>query len=137
MYPTGESNVSYPQPGNGNLSPATVGRKERRYVSSVPITVRRFLPAGPFVTPGVSLDISKHGMSCLVCSTPRAGEIVGITWRRAGARLEVLAKVRHSNASGSGVEFVSLSPPVLQRIDEWIEELQASEQLRYPYSWLD
>lgn len=114
-----------------------VARKEPRYVASIPITLRRFLPAGPVVTPGVSLDISLHGMSFLVRYAPRVGETVSIMARWAGGSLDILAKVRHSGPGGAGVEFVSLSPITLQQIEAWIEELRAGEQNQLPYLWLN
>ena len=35
-----------------------VRRREPRYVSSIPVTLQRFLRFGPFVTRGMCLDIS-------------------------------------------------------------------------------
>ncbi len=56
-----------------------VSRQEPRYFASIPVGLQRFLRFGPFVTRGVSLDISVRGMSALVCGAPRAGETVVIS----------------------------------------------------------
>ncbi len=61
------------------FSPAyNVRRREPRYVSTIPLALQRFLRFGPFLTRGVSLDISEQGMSALVCGAPRVGETVVI-----------------------------------------------------------
>ena len=65
----------------GNLAGSrayNVHRRETRYVSSVPVALQRFLRFGPFLTRGVSLDVSVRGMSALVCGAPRVGETVVI-----------------------------------------------------------
>src|SRR5215467_1426377 len=102
MFRISESSGSPPP------QPFEVRRREPRYVTSIPITLRRFM-VKPIVTSGVTLDISRHGMSFLVPSMPHTGETVAITAQHGGASLELLAKVRHSGPSGSGVEFVAFS----------------------------
>ena len=82
-----------------------VRRQEPRYVSSVPVGLQRFLRFGPFITRGVTLDISLRGMSALVCGAPRAGETVAITLSFPAAPIEILATVRHSSDAKSGFEF--------------------------------
>ena len=80
-----------------------VRRREPRYVSSMPVTLQRFLRFGPFVTRGVSLDISVRGMSALVCGAPRVGETVVIALPLPDAPVEMLATVRHSTDASSGI----------------------------------
>src|SRR6202142_3992216 len=84
-------------------------RQEPRYVHSIPGTLQRFLRFGPFITRGVSLDISVRGMSALVCGAPRVGETVVIGLPLPHAPIEVLATVRHSCDAQSGFEFYPLS----------------------------
>jgi hypothetical protein len=109
-----------------------VRRREPRYLTSIPFTLHRFT-VKPVVTSGVTLDISRHGMSFLVPSMPHVGETVAITAQRAGASLDLLAKVRHSRAGRSGVEFLAFSANTRERIDEWIQELQSGEQSAFFY----
>jgi hypothetical protein len=85
-----------------------VRRQEARYVSSVPVGLQRFLRFGPFVTRGVTLDISLRGMSALVCGAPRAGETVVITLSLRDAPIEMLATVRHSSDAKSGLSSPSV-----------------------------
>jgi hypothetical protein len=118
-----------PQPGE-------VRRREPRYVTSIPITLHRFA-AKPIITSGVTLDISRHGMSFLVPSMPHVGETVAITAKHAGASLDLLAKVCHSRPSGSGVEFLAFSANTRERIDEWIQELQSGEQSAFFYQYVN
>jgi len=80
-------------------------RREGRYVSIVAVSVQRFLRFGPFVTRGVTLDISKRGVSALVCGAPRAGETVVIALSPRDAALELLSTVRHSSDAKTGFEF--------------------------------
>ena len=47
-----------------------IHRREQRYVFSLPLALQRFLRFGPFLTRGVSLDISLRGMSAMVCGAP-------------------------------------------------------------------
>jgi len=107
-------------------------RRERRYVSSVPVSVQRFLRFGPFVTRGVTLDISKRGMAALVCGAPRAGETVVIALSPRDAVVEVLATVRHSNDARTGFEFYPQSGGAEQGIQEWIDELKQHEESLFP-----
>ena len=74
-----------------------VRRREPRYVSSVSVTLQRFLRFGPVVTRGMTLDISMRGMSALVCGAPRVGETVVIELSLPDAPVEMLATVRHSS----------------------------------------
>ena len=104
-----------------------VRRREPRYVTSVPVTLQRFLNSGPFVTRGVSLDISMGGMSALVCGAPQVGETVVIELPLARAPAELLATVRHSGDERSGFEFYPLPPMAQQGIQNWIEELTKHE----------
>jgi PilZ domain len=87
------------------LKPYRVCRREPRYVSSIAVTVQRFLRFGPFFTRGVSLDISTQGMSALVCGAPRVGETVVIELPLRDALIDMLATVRHSTDSKSGFGF--------------------------------
>jgi hypothetical protein len=112
-----------------------VRRGEPRYVSSMPVTLQRFLRFGPFVTRGVSLDISVRGMSALVCGAPRVGETVVIALPLPDAPVETLATVRHSTDASSGFEFYPLSSIAQQGIQAWIQELQKHEERLFPYPY--
>jgi len=112
-----------------------VRRQEARYVSSVPVGLQRFLRFGPFVTRGVSLDISLRGMSALVCGAPRPGETVVITLSLRDAPIEMLATVRHSSDAKSGFEFYPLSAIAQQGIQAWIQELKQHEETLFPYPY--
>jgi hypothetical protein len=112
-----------------------VRRRESRYVSSMPVTLQRFLRFGPFVTRGVSLDISVRGMSALVCGAPRVGETVVIALPLPDAPVETLATVRHSTDASSGFEFYPLSSIAQQGIQAWIQELQKHEERLFPYPY--
>lgn len=107
-------------------------RKEQRYVSSIPVTVQRFLRFGPSVTRGLTLDISERGMSAVVCGAPRKGETVLIALPLRGAPIEMLATVRHSSDAKSGFQFFPLAPTAQQRIQDWIEELRKHEETLFP-----
>jgi c-di-GMP-binding flagellar brake protein YcgR len=112
-----------------------VRRREPRYVSSIPVTLQRFLRFGPFITRGVTLDISMRGMSALVCGAPRVGETVVITLSLPDAKIEMLATVRHSSDARSGFEFYPLSTVAQQGIQDWIRELKKHEELLFPYPY--
>jgi hypothetical protein len=107
-------------------------RRERRYVSSVQVKVRRFLRFGPFTTRAVTLDVSVRGMSALVCGAPRPGETVVIALPASNSMLEILATVRHSSDAKSGFEFYPLSAIAQQRIQDWIKELNRHEESLFP-----
>jgi hypothetical protein len=92
------------------------------------VALQRFLRFGPFVTRGVSLDISERGMSALVCGSPRVGETVVIGLPLQGDPIEVLATVRHSSDAQSGFEFYPLSKTAEHGIREWITELGRHDQ---------
>jgi len=111
-----------------------VRRRDPRYVASVPVTLHRFLPKGPLITRGLSLDVSVHGMAALVCSAPRVGETVVIALSLPGGPVEVLATVRHSSEARCGFEFFPLSGNVQQGIEDWIEELREQEERLFPFS---
>ena len=113
-----------------------VRRREARYVSSIPVTLQRFLRFGPFVTRGMTLDISMRGMSALVCGAPRVGETVVIALSLPGANIEMLASVRHSSDARSGFEFYPLSPIAQQGIQNWIQELRQHEETLFPYPYV-
>jgi hypothetical protein len=112
-----------------------VRRQEPRYVSSVPVGLQRFLRFGPFVTRGVTLDISLRGMSALVCGAPRPGETVVITLSLRDAPIEMLAAVRHSSDAKSGFEFYPLSALAEREIQAWICELKKHEETLFPYPY--
>ena len=107
-------------------------RCERRYVSSVPVKVQRFLRFGPFMTRAVTLDVSVRGMSALVCGAPRTGETVVIALPVSNSMLEILATVRHSSDAKSGFEFYPLSAIAQQGIQDWIKELNRHEESLFP-----
>jgi c-di-GMP-binding flagellar brake protein YcgR len=111
-------------------------RREARYVSSIPVSLQRFLRFGPTITRGVTLDISMQGMSALVCGAPRVGETVVIALSLPDADIEMLASVRHSSDARSGFEFYPLSPMAQHGIQNWIEELRQHEEMLflYPYA---
>jgi PilZ domain len=110
-----------------------VHRREQRYVSTIPVALQRFLRFGPFLTRGVSLDISEQGMSALVCGAPRVGETVVIALPLPVEPVEVLAMVRHSNDASTGFEFYPLSPPAKQGLQDFIQELREQEEALFPY----
>ena len=112
-----------------------VRRRDRRYVSTIPVAVQRFLRFGPFVARGMSLDISMRGMSGLVCGAPRVGETVVIALSLSVGPVEMLATVRHSTDAMSGFEFYPLSPDAHQGIEDWIEELRSYEETLFPYPY--
>ena len=112
-----------------------VRRRERRYVSSMTATLQRFLRFGPFITRGMTLDISMGGMSALVCGAPRVGETVVIGLSLAEANIEMLASVRHSSDARSGFEFYPLSRIARQGIENWIQELRQHEETLFPYPY--
>ncbi len=110
-------------------------RREGRYVTSIPVTLQRFLRFGPVVTCGVSLDISTRGMSAIVCGAPRVGETVMIELPSLSAPIETLATVRHSSDAQSGFEFYPLSPAAQLGIHDWLRELQKHEESLFPYPY--
>jgi c-di-GMP-binding flagellar brake protein YcgR len=102
------------------------------------VTLHRFLflRFGPFVTRGVSLDISVRGMSALICGAPRVGETVMIALPLPDAPpVETLATVRHSTDASSGFEFFPMSSITQTRIQNWIGELQKHEEKLFPYPY--
>ena len=111
-------------------------RREARYVSSIPVTLQRFLRFVAIITCGVTLDISMQGMSALVCGAPRVGETVVITLSLPGADIEMLASVRHSSDARSGFEFYPLSLIAQHGIQNWIEELRQHEETLFPYPYV-
>jgi len=112
-----------------------VRRRETRYVSAIPVSLQRFLRFGPFVTRGVSLDISVRGMSALVCGAPRVGETVVIGLPLPEAPVEMLATVRHSSDAISGFEFYPLPALAEREICAWIWELKKHEETLFPYPY--
>jgi len=117
----------------GSCSGINIRRREPRYISSVPVTLQRFLRFGPCLTRGVSLDFSGRGMAALVCGAPRKGETVVIGLSLHNALIEMLATVRHSDDARSGFEFYPLSPLAHRGIEDWICELQGGEETLFPY----
>jgi hypothetical protein len=112
-----------------------VRRREPRYVSSMQVTLQRFLRFGPFVTRGVSLDISMRGMSALICGAPRVGETVVIALPLPDAPVEMLATVRHSTDASSGFEFYPMSSIAQKGIQDWIGEMQKHDEKLFPYPY--
>jgi len=112
-----------------------VRRREPRYVSSMQVALQRFLRFGPFVTRGVSLDISVRGMSALICGAPRVGETVVIGLPLPDAPVEMLATVRHSTDASSGFEFYPMSSIAQKGIQDWIRELQKHDEKLFPYPY--
>jgi hypothetical protein len=111
-------------------------RRDPRYVSSIPVMMQRFLRFGPFVTRGVTLDVSVRGMSALVCGAPQVGETVVIELPLLHTPIEMLATVRHSNDAKSGFEFYPLSPIAQQGIQEWLMELSRHEETLFPHPYM-
>jgi hypothetical protein len=109
-----------------------IRRRERRFVSSVPVKVQRFLRFGPFTTRAIILDVSARGMSAIVCGAPRKGETVVIALPVRNSTLELLATVRHSSDAKSGFEFYPLSSIAQQEIQEWIKEMNGHEESLFP-----
>jgi hypothetical protein len=114
----------------------TSAGKNRAMFRASPSGCSGFLRFGPFVTRGVSLDISLRGMSALVCGAPRAGETVVITLSLRDAPIVMPATVRHSSDAKSGFEFYPLSSIAQQGIQVWIQELKKHEEtlFHYPYA---
>jgi PilZ domain len=117
-----------------------VRRREPRYVSSIPVTLQRFLRFGPFVTRGMTLDVSMRGMAALVCGAPRVGEtvVIGLSLSGAGpdAPVELLATVRHSSDARTGFEFYPLPSLTEQAIQHWIQELREHEEKLFPFPYV-
>lgn len=111
-------------------------RRDPRYVSSIPVALQRFLRFGPFVTRGVTLDVSLRGMSALVCGAPQVGETVVIELSLAPTPIEMLATVRHSNDAKSGFEFYPLSPVAQEGIRDWLTELSTHEEMLFPHPFM-
>lgn len=127
----------------GSLLPSReyqVRRREPRYVSTVSVTLQRFLRFGPFGTRGMTLDVSMRGMSALVCGAPRVGEtvVIVLSFLRAppDAPVELLARVRHSSDARTGFEFYPLPPLAQQAIQHWIQELRAHEEKLFPFPFV-
>ena len=112
-----------------------VRRREPRYVSSISVTLQRFLRFGPVVSRGLSLDVSMRGMSALVCGAPRVGETVVIGLSLPDAPVEMLATVRHSSDARTGFEFYPLSSVAQQGIQHWIQELREHEEKLFPFPY--
>jgi hypothetical protein len=122
----------------GSLLPSReyqVRRREPRYVSTVSVTLQRFLRFGPFGTRGMTLDVSMRGMSALVCGAPRVGETVVIGLSLSGAMVEMLAKVRHSSDARTGFEFYPLPPAAQHGIQHWIQGLREHEEKLFPFPY--
>jgi PilZ domain len=113
-----------------------VKRRDQRYVSSIPVTLQRFLRFGPSLTRGVSLDISVRGMAALVCGAPRVGETVVIELPLPKTPIEMLAMVRHSSNAYSGFEFYPLSHTAQTVLQDWIQELGRHEEKLFPYPFV-
>jgi c-di-GMP-binding flagellar brake protein YcgR len=117
-----------------------VRRREPRYVSTISVTLQRFLRYGPAVTRGMSLDVSMRGMSALVCGAPRLKETVVIALSLPGAPpeapVELLATVRHSSDARTGFEFYPLPPLTRQAIQHWIHELREHEEKLVPFPFV-
>jgi len=111
-------------------------RRDSRYVSSVPVTLQRYLRFGPFMTRGMCLDVSMKGMSALVCGAPRVGETVVIELPLGEIHIETLATVRHSTNGNSGFEFYPLSPNDHAGLHDWICELRRHEESLFPHAYL-
>jgi PilZ domain len=125
----------------GSLVPSReyqVRRREPRYVSSVAVTLQRFLRYGPFVTRGMTLDVSMRGMAALVCGAPRVGEtvVIGLSLPGADAPVELLATVRHSGDARTGFEFYPLPPLAQRAIQRWIQELREHEEKLFPFPYV-
>lgn len=99
-----------------------IHRREPRYVICTPVTVLRFLPRGPVATPGLSLEMSRSGMSILVCGAPQVGETVLVSQRSATKPVEMVGSVRHTAEGRCGVEFSCLQ--------DWVDE-QCGTQERW------
>jgi len=112
-----------------------VRRREPRYVSSVQVTLQRFLRFGPVVTRGLVLDISVRGMSALVCGMPQVGETVVIALPLPNISVEMLARVRHSSDAKSGFEFYPLSSMAQEGIQDFIRRLKQHEESMFPYAY--
>lgn len=116
-----------------------VRRREPRYVSSIPVTLQRFLRYGPAITRGMTLDVSMRGLSALVCGAPRFGETVVIALSFPGAPpdapVELLGRVRHSSDARTGFEFYPLPPIAKDGIQRWIQELREHEEKLFPFPY--
>lgn len=117
-----------------------VRRREPRYVSSIPVTLQRFLRYGPAITRGMTLDVSMRGLSALVCGAPRLGETVVIALSFPGAPpdapVELLGRVRHSSDARTGFEFYPLPPIAKAGIQRWIQELREHEEKLFPFPYV-
>ena len=100
------------------------------------VTLQRFLRFGPFVTRGVSLDISVRGMSALICGAPRVGETVVIA-----LPLPELLRSKCWRPSATAampsldLSSIPLSSIAQKGIQDWIRELQEHEEKLFPYPY--
>ena len=107
-------------------------RREPRYVVSLPVSVMRFLRFGPSVARGMSLDVSRSGMSVLVCGAPQVGETVVIRPKSEVEAFELLATVRHSTGAKSGFEFYPLHGTEEKAVENWIRQLEREYEVLFP-----
>ena len=91
-------------------------RRHPRYPFSVPVTFRYLLPEGFRSCHGMSLDISEGGMGAIVQDDLRVGESVKIDLPLPGGALTMVAIVRYTSSSRSGLEFLGLTPEERTRI---------------------
>jgi len=101
-----------------------VARRYPRFMISVPVIVTRpAMPDLPAVH-GLSLDLSRGGLSAVLCGPPAVGETVYLTLQFAQVSLQSQAIIRHSSPTRSGFEFANLSTPQCELLESRLQALQ-------------
>ena len=97
-------------------------RRHRRYLFSVPVQVHLKTPKNRS-TRGMSLEISEGGMSAVVESELRVGEIAGVDLSLPAGSLSALAIVRHQTAGHFGFEFLGLTAAEREQLKQSTKSL--------------
>jgi hypothetical protein len=93
------------------------GRHHHRVPYSVPIKLHSLMPNGIRSTGGMSLDICEGGVGTLVQSELMLGDVVEIDLHSPHFSLCVMAVVRHTSGSHSGLEFFELTVEERRQIE--------------------
>ena len=99
-------------------------RRCPRFLISVPASLSRLGNLDLPVVHGLSLDLSRGGVSAVLCGPPAVGETVRLSLQFSGDSLVTLAIVRHSNSTRSGLEFVDLTPAHREQLERHIRTLE-------------
>src|SRR5581483_7067418 len=96
-------------------------RRHPRFLLSSPVSVRCAFRLGSRLTHGITLEISRGGLSAVLCGPPPVGERVSLRLKLQNTAVEALAIVRHSCSSRTGFEFLNLPPHAQDRIEHCIQ----------------